>query len=174
MSEADEAVIRIEDLIKEFDVGLRGLRLRAVDRLSLRIPRGEVFGLLGPNGSGKSTTIKILLGLMKPTSGTCSILGEAAGNLGVRGRIGYLPESPDFYRFLTGYELVTFYGRMADMKGALLKAIVEHVLEMVGLVDKLSGAPCRCMAVVEQLEVLLVWGETEVLLTRTITAAVVE
>ena len=75
MSDTPERVIQLEGLTKEFDIGLRGVKLRAVDHLDLGIPRGGVFGLLGPNGSGKSTTIKILLGLMQPTSGACRVLG---------------------------------------------------------------------------------------------------
>lgn len=133
MTEPVETVIRIRDMIKEFDVGLRGFRLRAVDRLSLDIPRGGVFGLLGPNGSGKSTTIKIVLGLMRASAGSCSVLGQPAGNLGVRARIGYLPESPDFYRYLTGWELVGFYGRIAGLRGAALRAGCDRVLDLVGL-----------------------------------------
>jgi len=133
MSEPAESVIEIGDLTKEFDIGLRGVKLRAVDHLSLTIPRGVVYGLLGPNGSGKSTTIKIVLGLMQATSGACSVLGERAGELAVKRRIGYLPEAPDFYRYLTGRELVAFYGRMAGVRGDALRASVERVLEMVDL-----------------------------------------
>jgi ABC-2 type transport system ATP-binding protein len=133
MSDLSEAVIEIGDLIKEFDIGLRGVRLRAVDGLSLRIPRGGVFGLLGPNGSGKSTTIKIILGLMRATSGSCAVLGQPVGNLEIRSRIGYLPESPDFYRYLTGWELVAFYGRIAGLRRGALQNRVAQVLELVGL-----------------------------------------
>lgn len=135
MNGASESVVAISDLTKEFDIGLRGIKLRAVDNLSLSIPRGLVYGLLGPNGSGKSTTIKIVLGLMRATSGSCSVLGESAGKLNVRRRIGYLPEAPDFYRYLTGYELVAFYGRMAGVPEESLKAAVEHVLAMVDLTE---------------------------------------
>lgn len=135
MNETPTAVIEIDGLTKEFDIGLRGVKLRAVDHLGLSIPRGGVFGLLGPNGSGKSTTIKIMLGLMQPTSGTCRVLGGSAADPEVRRRIGYLPESPDFYRFLTGWELVEFYGRMSGLSGAALGRSVERVLEWVGLVE---------------------------------------
>lgn len=135
MNETPTAVIEIDGLTKEFDIGLRGVKLRAVDHLGLSIPRGGVFGLLGPNGSGKSTTIKIMLGLMQPTSGTCRVLGGSAADPEVRRRIGYLPESPDFYRFLTGWELVEFYGRMSGLSGSLLGRSVERVLEWVGLVE---------------------------------------
>lgn len=133
MSVPSESVVEISDLTKEFDIGLRGIKLRAVDHLSLKIPRGMVYGLLGPNGSGKSTTIKIVLGLMRSTGGTCTVLGEPAGKLSVRRRIGYLPEAPDFYRYLTGRELVEFYGRMAGVPEEDLKTSVERVLSMVDL-----------------------------------------
>ncbi|RKX29843.1 MAG: ABC transporter ATP-binding protein [Verrucomicrobia bacterium] len=135
MNGTPKAVIEIDGLTKEFDIGLRGVRLRAVDHLGLSIPRGGIFGLLGPNGSGKSTTIKIILGLMQPTSGTCRVLGGSAADPDVRRRIGYLPESPDFYRFLTGWELVEFYGRMSGLSGAVLGESVERVLDRVGLVE---------------------------------------
>jgi len=135
MSESAKEVIEIRGLTKEFDIGLHGIKLRAVDHLDLDIPRGGVFGLLGPNGSGKSTTIKIILGLMRPTSGECRVLGGSAGDPEVRRRIGYLPESPDFYRFLSGRELIRFYGRMAGLSGVSLDESVGRVLEWVGLAD---------------------------------------
>ena len=135
MKETSIPVIEIEGLTKEFDIGLRGVKLRAVDHLGLEIPRGGVFGLLGPNGSGKSTTIKIILGLMQPTSGTCRVLDGSAADPEVRRRIGYLPESPDFYRFLTGWELVEFYGRMSGLRGEALGESVERVLDWVGLAE---------------------------------------
>jgi ABC-2 type transport system ATP-binding protein len=128
-------VIRIDGLTKEFDIGLRGVKLRAVDHLDLDIPRGGVFGLLGPNGSGKSTTIKIILGLMQSTSGTCRVLEGSAADPEVRRRIGYLPESPDFYRFLTGWELLEFFGRMSGLRGPALGKNVERVLDWVGLAE---------------------------------------
>ena len=128
-------VIEIDGLTKEFDIGLRGVKLRAVDHLDLDVPRGGVFGLLGPNGSGKSTTIKIILGLMQPTSGTCRVLDGRAADPEMRRQIGYLPESPDFYRFLTGWELVEFYGRMSGLSGTVLGESVERVLEWVGLAE---------------------------------------
>jgi ABC-2 type transport system ATP-binding protein len=135
MYETSVPVIQIDGLTKEFDIGLRGVKLRAVDHLGLDIPRGGVFGLLGPNGSGKSTTIKIILGLMQPTSGTCRVLDGSAADPEVRRRIGYLPESPDFYRFLTGWELVEFYGRMSGLSGVALGESVERVLDWVGLAE---------------------------------------
>ena len=119
--------------MKDFAVGLRGLRLRAVDHVSLAVRPGEVFGLLGPNGSGKSTTIKLLLGLLEPTAGECTIFGAPSGKVEARRDVGYLPEAPNFYRFLTGRELVTFYGRMCGLAGAALRERVDEVIALVGL-----------------------------------------
>lgn len=125
--------IGIRGLVKDFAVGLRGLRLRAVDHVSLTVRPGEVFGLLGPNGSGKSTTIKALLGLLEPTAGSCAVFGVASGRVEARRDVGYLPEAPNFYRFLSGRELVEFYGRMCGLHGAGLAARVGEVVAMVGL-----------------------------------------
>ena len=113
--------------------GLRGLKLRAVDQLTLRVEAGQVYGLLGPNGSGKSTTIKALLGLLEPTAGECAIFGVASGRVEARREVGYLPESPYFYRHLSGRELVRFYARMCGMGGASLASRLDEVLALVGL-----------------------------------------
>ena len=125
--------IEIRGLVKDFAVGLRGLRLRAVDHVSLTVRPGEVFGLLGPNGSGKSTIIKLLLGLLEPTAGGCAIFGVPSGRVEARRDVGYLPEAPNFYRFLTGRELVTFYGRLCGLAGSGLRSKVEEVVALVGL-----------------------------------------
>jgi len=125
--------LELRGLVKDFAVGLRGVKLRAVDRLDLRVGRGEVYGLLGPNGSGKSTTIKIVLGLLEPTAGRCEIFGLPSARVEARRGVGYLPESPYFYRHLTGRELVRFYGRICGLGGAALKRRVAEVIAWVGL-----------------------------------------
>lgn len=137
MSDASPAVaaIEISGLIKDFSVGLRGVKLRAVDNLNLRIEPGQVYGLLGPNGSGKSTTIKIILGLLEPTAGTCRVFGVPGTKVEARLDVGYLPESPYFYRHLTGRELVQFYGRICGLGGASLKPRAAEVIAWVGLTD---------------------------------------
>src|SRR5690606_13164734 len=89
----------------------------AVDNLTLTVPPGEILGLLGSNGSGKSTTLKLILGFSAPTSGSCKIFGVPCAQPEARVEVGYLPESPDFYRYLTGRELVVFYGRLAGLRG---------------------------------------------------------
>src|ERR1044071_4612644 len=104
--------IELRGLVKDFAVGLRGLKLRAFDHLERSVARGQVYGLLGPNGSGKSTTIKMILGLLEPTAGESRVFGVSGARVEARRNVGYLPEAPYFYRHLTGRELVRFYGRM--------------------------------------------------------------
>jgi ABC-2 type transport system ATP-binding protein len=108
-------------------------KVRALDDLSLTIKRGEVFGLLGPNGSGKSTTIKLLLGLIFPTSGSASVLGKPAGSTEINARIGFLPEESYLYRFLNGEEILRFYGRLFRMPRKELNRRVPELLDIVGL-----------------------------------------
>lgn len=131
MSAVPAVVLR--DVTKDFFAGVRGVRLRALDRLSLEIKPGEIFGLLGPNGSGKSTSIKIVLGFLAPTAGTAEIQGVSSARPEARASVGYLPESPDFYRFLSGRELVTFYARLSGLHGARLKTRVETAIETVDM-----------------------------------------
>ncbi len=125
--------IELRGLVKEFAVGLRGVKLRAVDGLDLAVAPGEIFGLLGPNGSGKSTTIKMLLGLLEPTAGEARVFGIPSARVEARRDVGYLPESPFFYRYLSGRELVRFYGQMCGLRGPELHARVASVLAAVGL-----------------------------------------
>ncbi|MEY4941628.1 MAG: hypothetical protein RIQ93_3363 [Verrucomicrobiota bacterium] len=109
--------------------------MRAVDGLNLRMDGGQIYGLLGPNGSGKSTTIKLVLGLLKPTAGECAIFGVPSSRAEARTDVGYLPESPYFYGYLSGRELVTFYGRICGMSGRALGSRVDEVIAAVGLAD---------------------------------------
>jgi ABC-2 type transport system ATP-binding protein len=118
---------------KDFAIGLRGVRLRAVDQLSLRIAPGQVFGLLGANGSGKSTTLRIILGLAKPTRGRCTVFGVPSECAEARRPVGYLPESPYFYHYLSGRELIRFYGRMGGLHGRRLESRTSEVLDWCGL-----------------------------------------
>jgi ABC-2 type transport system ATP-binding protein len=110
---------------------LRGVKLRAVDGLTLAIPANSIFGFLGPNGSGKSTTLKILLGLATPTAGECSVFGHPAGSLEARALTGFLPEAPYFYRHLSGRELVRFYAKMSSVPTGELDDRVEDSLKLV-------------------------------------------
>jgi ABC-2 type transport system ATP-binding protein len=127
------SAITIQSLVKDFRTGLRGLKLRAVDNLTLNIPENTIYGLLGPNGSGKSTTLKILLGLVAPTSGSCSIFGHPAGSAAARASVGFLPEAPYFYRHLSGRELVRFYARMSSVPARELEARVDDALDAAGM-----------------------------------------
>src|SRR5215213_553244 len=111
-------------------------KVRALDDLNLTIQRGEVFGLLGPNGSGKSTTIKLLLGLIFPTDGAASVLGQPAGSTKVNEKIGFLPEESYLYRFLNGEETLRFYGRLFKMDRRTLNRRVPELLDIVGLDQK--------------------------------------
>ena len=108
-------------------------KVRALDDLNLTIRRGEVFGLLGPNGSGKSTTIKLLLGLIFPTAGRASVLGQPAGSTAVNEKVGFLPEESYLYRFLNGEETLRFYGRLFKMDRRTLNHRVPELLDIVGL-----------------------------------------
>ena len=140
--------IELRGLVKDFSVGLRGVKLRAVDDLSLRVPAGQVFGLLGPNGSGKSTTIKIILGLLEPTAGGCRVFGLPSTQVEARVDVGYLPESPYFYRHLSGRELVRFYARICGLGGAKVAPRVAEVIDWVGLTeaaDRLVGTYSKGM-----------------------------
>ena len=111
-----ERAIRIEQWVKDFPLGLQGKQVRALDGLSLEVGANQIYGLLGPNGSGKSTTIKLLLGLLRPSSGTGYIFGMQAGSLEARRALGYLPEVPHFYHFLTGLELLRYYARVSGCR----------------------------------------------------------
>ena len=121
--------IRIRDLVKTFPVPLRRRRVAALRGLSLDIPAGSVYGLLGPNGSGKSTTLKILLGLVTPTSGTSEIFGVPSHRVSSRADVGFLPENPYFYKFLTGSETVAFYGKLCGLGGSALSGRVKELLQ---------------------------------------------
>ena len=108
-------------------------KVRALEGLDIQIHRGEVFGLLGPNGSGKSTTIKLLLGLIFPTAGSATILGEQAGSTAINEKIGFLPEESYLYRFLNGEEILRFYGRLFKIDRRTLNRRVPELLDIVGL-----------------------------------------
>jgi ABC-2 type transport system ATP-binding protein len=108
-------------------------KVRALNALDLEIRRGEIFGLLGPNGSGKSTTIKLLLGLLFPTSGQALVFGKDATEVTKNERIGYLPEESYLYKFLNAEETLDFYGRLFDMPAQVRKERTEKLIDMVGI-----------------------------------------
>lgn len=126
-------VVQIENIRKVFRVGFWGRRVTAVDQLSLDVRRGEVFGFLGPNGAGKTTTIKMLMGLIYPTSGQARIFGHAVGDPAAKAKLGFLPESPYFYDYLTSREFLNFYGHLFGLWGGSLDKRVDELLELVGM-----------------------------------------
>lgn len=127
--------IGINRLTKDFRVSGSKKWLRAVDNLSLQIERNSIYGLLGPNGSGKSTTIKIALGLVQPSLGGCEILGIPSSNPAARINVGYLPEAPYFQRFLTGRELLRYFGSLSHVPSEKIRDRIDYLLEKVGLED---------------------------------------
>ncbi len=108
-------------------------RVRAVEQVTLEVHRGEIYGLLGPNGSGKSTTIKMLLGLLRPTAGRIAILGKRPRDVETKRFIGYLPEESYLYRFLSGRETLDYYGRLFGLDRRTRRERIDMLLDMVGL-----------------------------------------
>ena len=129
------SAICIQNLTKDFAVGMRGKKLRAVDDLCLEVGDNEIFGLLGPNGSGKSTTIKIMLGLLEASKGTCEIYGRPCKLVDARRSVGFLPEAPYFYRYLTGRELVRYYARICMVSRVKIDSAVDSVIKLVGMTE---------------------------------------
>jgi ABC-2 type transport system ATP-binding protein len=126
--------IQIEELTKDYAVGFwRSRPYRALDRLSLQVESGEVFGFLGPNGAGKTTTLKLLMQLIFPSAGRAEILGRPVGDVAVRQRIGYLPENPYFYDYLTAEELLIYFAQLFGFNPAEQKARVSSLLDRVGI-----------------------------------------
>jgi ABC-2 type transport system ATP-binding protein len=134
--------VEAEGLTKTFNLSWRRGKLLALDQLDLRVKRGEVYGLLGPNGSGKSTTMKLLLGLIKPTAGKIEIFGEPAGTMRAREKVGFLPENPYFPNFLTGREALTYYGGLCNLGGKALRDRASELLKLVGL-ERSASRPLR-------------------------------
>jgi ABC-2 type transport system ATP-binding protein len=129
-----DPAVAVHGLTKIFPVPLHPSRgIVAVKDLYLRIEPGEVFGLLGPNGSGKSTTLKIILGLVSPTRGRTEIFGHDSRLVESREAVGFLPENPYFYKYLSGEETLRFFGRLCGLHGTRLKKQINELLELVGL-----------------------------------------
>ncbi len=128
-----QAVVAVQGLNKTFkDFWLR-TRAKAVDNLTFHVEKGEVFGLLGPNGSGKSTTIKIMLGLLKPTGGRVAVFGKPPTDVAIKKRIGYLPEESYLYPFLNARETLDYYGKLFQLDRAVRIKRIDELLDMVGL-----------------------------------------
>src|SRR5271168_451899 len=137
------AAIEILDLEKSYLVGFWRKRPKlALRPLRLTIEEGEVFGFLGPNGAGKTTTLKLLMGLVFPTAGTARILGREWTDPEVKAQIGFLPEQPYFYDYLTAHELLNYYGQLSGVPAKDRKRRVEEALARVGLTD-IKGVQLR-------------------------------
>lgn len=126
-------VIETQNLTKTYSDFWGRAKVRALKALDLEVRKGEVFGLLGPNGSGKSTTIKLLLGLLFPTSGRATIFGKETTDVTKNEKIGYLPEESYLYKFLTAEETLDFYGRLFDMPSKVRRERTAQLIEKVGL-----------------------------------------
>ena len=133
MSSEGPDVVRVEEVVKDFRPGF-GLRVkRVLHGISFNVERGEIFGFVGPNGAGKTTTLKILMGLISATSGVATILGNDVGERDFRKHIGFLPENPYFYDFLTGREILHFYAKLSGVPAAGRSERVQTLLDWVGL-----------------------------------------
>jgi len=133
-----EVVLKIEALRKTFRVGFWGKPVTAVEHLDLEVRKGEIFGFLGPNGAGKTTTLKIIMGLIYPTSGKAWILERKVGDVAVKHQVGFLPEAPYFYDYLTAEEFLRFYGQLFRLGGERLSERITMLLSVVGLSDARS------------------------------------
>ncbi len=133
MSGVGREVVQVANLVKDFRVGFRMRRSRVLSDVSFSALEGEIFGFVGPNGAGKTTTLKILMGLIRPTSGSASILGRNVAESEFRDQIGFLPENPYFYPFLTAREILDFYARLSGVEAHRRAERVDELLAMVHL-----------------------------------------
>jgi ABC-2 type transport system ATP-binding protein len=128
------SALATEDLTKDYTVGFwRNRTYRALDRLTLSVEAGEVFGFLGPNGAGKTTTLKLLMQLVFPSAGRAEMLGRPLGDLAVKRRIGYLPENPYFYDYLTAEELLQYFAALFGYSRTECRARATRLLDEVGI-----------------------------------------
>jgi len=130
-----DAAVVVSGLTKVYPVPFHRQSVVAVRDLDLRVEAGEVYGLLGPNGSGKSTTLKIILGLVSPTRGQTKIFGRDSNLVDSREEVGFLPENPYFYKYLSGEETLRFFGKLCRLRGAQLRERIDELLELVGLTN---------------------------------------
>ena len=128
-----DVVVRVAGLVKDFRPGFGLRRKRVLHGIDFQVRRGEIFGFIGPNGAGKTTTLKILMGLIRATEGRADILGHDVRETAFRRHIGFLPESPYFYDFLTGREILRFYGKLAGGEDRNREHRIKEMLEWVGL-----------------------------------------
>jgi len=127
------AAVAVRGLTKVFPIPFHRKSIVAVRDLDLSVQAGEVYGLLGPNGSGKSTTLKIILGLVSPTRGRTEIFGRDSSLVESREAVGFLPENPYFYKYLSGAETLRFFGKLCGLRSRRLEERITELLELVGL-----------------------------------------
>jgi ABC-2 type transport system ATP-binding protein len=139
-----EVVIEIVDLTKDYEVGfLKKRKVRGLDQLNLEVRRGEIFGFLGPNGAGKTTTLKLLMRLIYPTHGSARILGHPIEDVSTRARIGYLPENPYFYDYLSGRELLEYNAALFGIPNEQARIRGKELLDLVGLDSERANRQLR-------------------------------
>jgi ABC-2 type transport system ATP-binding protein len=141
-TDAADVVLRADQLKKTFHLGFFRKRVDAVRGVSFTVKRGEIFGFLGPNGAGKTTTLKMLMGLIFPSGGRAEVLGRPVPNREAQRKIGYLPETPYFYEYLTPEEFLDFAGALCDVPAAQRRRRADALLARVGL-DHARGRPLR-------------------------------
>jgi ABC-2 type transport system ATP-binding protein len=129
-------MLQIKNLTKSY--WLKGKEIKAVDALNLEIKANEVFGFLGPNGAGKTTTIKLILGLLRPDQGTIRVNGFSPDDLEMKNQIGFLPENPYFYQYLTGHEFLTFCGNLFGIAPPVLRQRIQYLIEIVSLPEAVN------------------------------------
>lgn len=126
-------MLNVENLIKDYTTGFLRKRVRVLKGVSFSVNKGEIFGFVGPNGAGKTTTFKTILGFVSPTGGSVEIMGKPLGDVDVKKHIGYLPENPYFYDYLTGEELLHYMGELHGLNGSGLSKRVDELLEKVNM-----------------------------------------
>ncbi|MFT4546338.1 MAG: ABC-2 type transport system ATP-binding protein [Verrucomicrobiales bacterium] len=132
-STAPPPAVSVRNLTKIFPLPMRREKVVAVDNISFEVPTGSVYGLIGPNGSGKSTTMKVLLGLIQATAGETQIFGRDSKHVDSRRSVGFLPENPYFYKYLTGAETLKFYGKLCGLSRKQIKQRTGELLDLVDL-----------------------------------------
>ena len=130
---ANEPIVRVEGVVKDFRPGFGLRRKRVLHGISFGVKEGEIFGFVGPNGAGKTTTLKVLMGLIRATEGQASILGCDVSETSFRRHVGFLPENPYFYDYLSGREILRFYAKLSGLPRRQRADRVETLLEWVGL-----------------------------------------
>jgi len=126
-------MLQVNNLTKHFKTGFLGKRAAVLRGVSFSVENGEIFGFIGPNGAGKTTTFKCILGFARKSGGTVSLMGETNGNVAIKSRIGYLPENPYFYDYLTGEELLRYMGELQGIRAIALKDKIEVLLSKVNM-----------------------------------------